>query len=205
MTKRVLVMLTGLILAAVLCPEAKGAEDYTLTYFLGKVGQNREDLTKKERDELLHRMQGMLERVGKSCDKLAEVTQEGEGGFRYDEGKFWMARLARDRESVETGMKQLKLLKEKPGLLVASITLYKSMRDLANSLNAYNHVTAFCPYVGELASEVELWADPVFYKGYLLPLAKSKDAETKPPQKEKGGSATKSRKPQSPPSRSKNP
>jgi len=39
--------------------------------------------------------------------------------------------------------------------------------------------------VGDLAPEIELWADPVFYKLYLLPIARSKDVETKVPQKEK--------------------
>jgi hypothetical protein len=32
---------------------------------------------------------------------------------------------------------------------------------------------------------MELWADPVFYKVYLVPLARSKDVETKAPPKEK--------------------
>ena len=32
-------------------------------------------------------------------------------------------------------------------------------------------------YVGDLAPEVELWADPVFYKLYLLLLAASRDRD----------------------------
>jgi len=32
---------------------------------------------------------------------------------------------------------------------------------------------------------MELWADPVFYKLYLLPLARSKDVEMKATQREK--------------------
>jgi hypothetical protein len=39
--------------------------------------------------------------------------------------------------------------------------------------------------VGDFAPEMELWADPVFYKLYLLPLARSKDVEKELPQKEK--------------------
>jgi hypothetical protein len=32
-------------------------------------------------------------------------------------------------------------------------------------------------YVGDLAPEIELWADPVFYKLYLLSLAASRDKD----------------------------
>jgi hypothetical protein len=42
----------------------------------------------------------------------------------------------------------------------------------------------FSALVGDLAPEIELWADPVFYKLYLLPLARLKDVETKTIQKE---------------------
>ena len=43
----------------------------------------------------------------------------------------------------------------------------------------------FSAFVGDLAPEIELWTDPVFYKLYLLPLAHSKDMEKEPPQREK--------------------
>jgi hypothetical protein len=62
------------------------------------------------------------------------------------------------------------LLKEKPNHLAASIKLYKSLRDLSVNFNAYNNMPLLSAYVGDLAPEIELWADPVFYKLYLLPL-----------------------------------
>jgi len=42
-------------------------------------------------------------------------------------------------------------------------------------------------YVGDLAPEIELWNDPVFYKLYLLALAilKDKDIEKESPKIEK--------------------
>jgi hypothetical protein len=42
-------------------------------------------------------------------------------------------------------------------------------------------------YVGDLAPEIGLWADPVFYKLYLVSLAASKDKEVNKslPKKEK--------------------
>jgi hypothetical protein len=46
-------------------------------------------------------------------------------------------------------------------------------------------MSPFCGFVGDLAPEMELWADPVFYKLYLIPLALSKDLEKEPAQREK--------------------
>jgi hypothetical protein len=43
----------------------------------------------------------------------------------------------------------------------------------------------FSALVGDLAPEMELWADPIFYKLYLLPLARLKDVEVKSPQRDK--------------------
>jgi hypothetical protein len=67
---------------------------------------------------------------------------------------------------------------------VASIKLFKSLKDLASNFNAYNNLASFSGSVGDVAPEMELWADPVFYKLCLLPLARSKDAERVTPQKE---------------------
>jgi hypothetical protein len=93
--------------------------------------------------------------------------------------------LEEDQESIEAGVQQIKLLKEKPTHLMASIKLYKSLRDLSSNFNAYNNMPSFSAWVGDLAPEMELWADPVFYKLHLLPLARSKDAETRALQAEK--------------------
>ena len=107
--------------------------------------------------------------------------------MEYQEGRFWMAKLEEDRGSIETGMQQLKLLKEKPDHLAGSIKLYKSLRDLSVNLNAYNNMPLLSAYVGDLAPEIELWVDPVFYKLYLLALAilKDKDIEKESPKIEK--------------------
>jgi len=116
---------------------------------------------------------------------LIQAIQGGEVKVEYQEGKFWMAKLEEDRGSIDTGFQQLKLLKEKPTHLLASIKLYKSLRDLSSNFNAYNNMSLFSAYVGDLAPEMELWADPVFYKLYLLPLAVLKDREAEPAKKEK--------------------
>jgi hypothetical protein len=44
---------------------------------------------------------------------------------------------------------------------------------------------SFSALVGDLAPEMELWVDMVFYKLHLLPLAHVKDTQMKVPQKEK--------------------
>jgi hypothetical protein len=88
-----------------------------------------------------------------------------------------MAKLEEDRGSIETGMQQLKLLKEKPNHLPGAIKLYKSLKDLSVNFNAYNNMPLLSAYVGDLAPEIELWADPVFYKLYLLSLAASRDRD----------------------------
>ena len=128
----------------------------------------------------------MMEHAQRIHKNLIHALQSGEIKIGYHEGRFWMSKLEEDRGSIETGIQQLKWLKEKPGHLTASIKIYKSLRDLSSNFNAYNNMPLFSAYIGDLAPEMELWADPVFYKLYLLPLAHSKDGEEKmPPTKEK--------------------
>jgi hypothetical protein len=150
-------------------------EDYTLQYFLSKTSTKEYEPSKKEKAELLNRLNEMLEKTQEVHKNLVQAMLGGEITMEYQEGKFWMAKLEEDRGSIETGMQQLKLLKEKPNHLVGSIKLYKSLRDLSANFNAYNNMPLLSAYVGDLAPEIELWADPVFYKLYLLSLAASKD------------------------------
>jgi hypothetical protein len=161
------------------------AEDYHLQYFLGKTSSKVSGLSNKERTELLNRMEEVMEQAQGIHKNLTKAFQTGEMDIRYQEGKFWMSKLEEDRGSIEIGMQQLKLLREKSANLVASIKLYKSLKDLSSNLNAYNNMPSFSAFVGDLAPEMELWADPIFYKLYLLPLAYSKDTQTKPLPKEK--------------------
>ena len=151
------------------------AEDYTLQYFLSKASTKEYEPSKKEKAELLNRMNEMLEKTQQVHKNLVQAILGGEITVEYQEGKFWMAKLEEDRGSIETGIQQVKLLIEKPNYLAGSIKLYKSLRDLSVNFNAYNNMPLLSAYVGDLAPEIELWADPVFYKLYLLSLAASRD------------------------------
>jgi hypothetical protein len=160
-------------------------EDFSLQYFLAKASTKEYEPSKKEKAELLDRMNEMLEKTQQVHKNLVQAIQGGEITMEYQEGRFWMAKLEEDRGSIETGIQQLKLLKEKPNHLAGSIKLYKSLRDLSVNFNAYNNMSLFSAYVGDLAPEMELWADPVFYKLYLLPLAVLQDKETEPGKEKK--------------------
>jgi hypothetical protein len=161
------------------------AENYSLQYFLTKVTSKPEALSKKEKVELLNQIDRLLEKALQVHGKVTRDIQTGEIDIRYQEGDFWISKLKEDRKSIEAGMEQVKLLKEKPGHLVGSIRLYKSLKDLSVNFNAYNNMPSFSAFVGDLAPELELWADPVFFQLYLLPLARLKDIEKEPPKKEK--------------------
>ncbi len=161
------------------------AEDYTLQDFLSKASSKTIELSKKEKTELLNQLDGVMKRAQGIHTQLIQAVQTGETDVRYQEGKFWMSKLEEDQGSIETGIQQIKLLREKPTRLVASVKLYKSLKDLSENFNAYNNLPSFSALVGDLAPEIELWADPVFYKLYLLPLVRSKDMEEKMPQREK--------------------
>ena len=161
------------------------AEDYPLQYFLAKTSSKVGELSKKERTELLNRIDEVMEQAQQTHLELIQAIQTGEMDIRYQEGKFWMSKLEEDQRSIENVNQQLKLLKEKPMHLVASVKLYKSLKDLSSNFNAYNNMPSFSALVGDLAPEMELWADPVFYKLYLLPLANLKDPEKSPSLKEK--------------------
>ena len=179
------------------------AEDYNLYYFLSKSSSKTLELSKKEKSELFDQLDEVMKKAQGIRTKLIQALQTGETDVRYQEGKFWMAKLEEDQGLIETGIQQIKLLKEKPTHLVASIRLYKSLKDLSSNFNTYNNSPSFSALVGDSAPEMELWAEPVFYRLYLLPLASVKDVEEKPAQKEKKSSvqekkpATKDKKPAS--------
>jgi hypothetical protein len=161
------------------------AEDYPLQYFLTKISSQTDELSQNEKTELLNRVDEVFQQAQQIHSKLIQTIQTGEMEIRYQEGKFWMSKLEEDQGSIENGIQQIKLLREKPTHLVASIKLYKSLKDLSSNFNAYNNIPSFSALVGDLAPEMELWADPIFYKLYLLPLAKMKDVEKTPPPKGK--------------------
>lgn len=161
------------------------SEDFDLQYFLAKTSSKESELSKKERIELLNRIEETIEQAQRIHKDLSQAIQGGEVKIGYQEGKFWMSKLEEDRGSIEIGIQQLKFLKERPTHLLASIKLYKSLRDLSSNLSAYNNTSLLSAFVGDLAPEMELWVDPVFYRLYLLPLARSKDTETNPSKKER--------------------
>ncbi|HXX33857.1 MAG TPA: hypothetical protein VEM15_05205 [Thermodesulfobacteriota bacterium] len=161
------------------------AEDDTLQYFLSKASSKTVELSKKDKVELLSQLDDVMKRAQGICAKLMQAVQTGETEVLYQEGKFWMSKLEEDQASIETGFQQIRLLREKPAHLVASVRLYKSLRDLSGNFNAYNNFSSFSAIVGDLAPEIELWGDPIFFKLYLLPLARSKDMENEAPQAEK--------------------
>jgi len=160
------------------------AEDYTLQYFLSKASSKSIELSKKEKTELFNQLNGVAKQAQEIRATLMQAVQTGETEARYQEGKFWISKLEEDGESIEMVFQQIKVLREKPTDLVASIKLYKSLKDLSTNFNAYNNLASFSASVGDFAPEVELWADPVFYRLSLLPLARSKNGERVVPQKE---------------------
>ncbi len=161
------------------------SEEYSLTYFLSRITSKPVALSSKERLELLSRIERLLDLARGASQKMTKDLQTGEIDIRYQEGEFWLSKLKEDDKSFQTAMEQIKILKERPGHLVASVGLYKSLKDLSINFNAYNNMSSFSAFVGDLAPELDLWTDPVFYQLYLLPLARLKDAEKGSPQKEK--------------------
>jgi hypothetical protein len=161
------------------------AEDYTLQYFLSKVSSKTLDLSKKEKTELLNQLDELMKQGQGIRTKLIQALQIGEADVRYQEGKFWMAKLEEDQGSIVSGCQQIRVLREKPADLIASIKLYKSLKGISSNFNAYNNMPSFSAFVGDFAPEVELWADPVFYELCLLPLARLKDRETRASHTEK--------------------
>jgi len=153
------------------------AEDYSLQYFMTKSLTKGGELTKKEKAELLNRLDEVMDKAREVQVKLSQALQTGDTEANYQEGKFWMSKLEEDKASIETGTQDLKALKGKPAYLTGAIRLYKALRDLSIHLNSYNNMPSFSASVGDLAPEMELWTD-AFYKLYLLPLARLKDTGT---------------------------
>ena len=162
------------------------SEEYHLQSFLS-MSSSKTELSKKEKMELINRMEELMGKARQIHTQLIQTIQSGETDVRYQEGKFWISKMEEDRRSIEMGIEQVKLLKEKPSHLVASIRFYKCLKDLSSNFNAYNNLPSFSGWIGDLAPEMELWGDPVFYKLFLLPLARLKDKEVEKeiPRKEK--------------------
>jgi len=161
------------------------AEDYSLRYFMEKSSLKTYELSKREKTEILARVESMLEKSNEIQLSLTRTIQGGETDIKYQEGRFWMSKLEEDQMAIDSGARQLKVLREKPTQLVAAIRLYKALKDLSFHLNTYNNVPSFTAFIGDVAPELELWADPVFYRLYLLPLAQAIIQETKGPPREK--------------------
>ena len=176
-------MVLGFSLVFSLMASVSVAEEYQLQYFLEKSSMKTYDLSKRERTELLNRIERVLEQTKEIQLRLSRAIQAGETDVKYQEGRFWMARLEEDQGSIDSGARQLNILREKPTQLVAAIKLFKSLKDLAFHFNTYNNMPSFSASVGDVAPELELWADPIFYRLYVLPLARN--LETKTPKKDK--------------------
>ena len=185
-------MVLGFSLVFSLVASVSVAEEYQLQYFLEKSSMKTYDLSKRERTELLNRVERVLEQTKEIQLRLSRAIQAGETDVKYQEGRFWMARLEEDQGSIDSGARQLQILREKPTQLVAAIKLYKSLKDLAFHFNTYSNMSSFSASIGDVAPELELWTDPIFYRLYVLPLARS--VETKTPRKEKK-TETKAKKP----------
>ena len=179
------IFMLAVILAGV--SSASLAEDLTLQYFLAKATSKEGDLSITEKTELLNRIEEVMGRARQTHQQLIQMMLSGDVPLPFQEGHFWMSKFKEDETSIETGFQQLKLMKDKPLLLAPPILLYKVQRDLASNFNAYNNMPSFSSFVGDVGPELELWADPVFIKLFLLPLLNSKDkeAEAKSPSKEK--------------------
>ncbi len=159
------------------------AGDDDLQYYLSKTSAQANEISQMERGELLNRIDEVMEQAQQIHVRLIQAIQAGEVDIQYQEGRFWMSKLEQDEGSIQNGIQQIKLLKEKPTHLVASLKLYKVLKDISSNFNAYNNIPSFSAMVGDLAPEMELWADPIFYKLYLLPLAQLKDSEKVLPRK----------------------
>jgi hypothetical protein len=155
-------------------------QDHDLQYFLAKISSKEMQLSRAERADLIAHIDRLLERAQGIRTRLIQGIQTGEIDIRYQEGKFWATKLEEDGALIDTGLEQAQLLKDNPALLVSSIRLYRSLKDLSASFNACNNISLFSAQVGDLAPELELWADPVFYELHLLPLARLKEKEPEP-------------------------
>jgi len=173
-------LLSGILIILSLLWISPGlAEDFTLQYFLPKTSSKQVEISKQEKTVLLNRVEEAMEQAKQGNAEMMKAIQSGEIEILYHDGEFWMSKLEEDRGSIGSGMAQIKILKEKPTNLIASVILFKSLKDLASNLSSYNNMPSFSAYVGDLAPELELWTDPVFYQLYLLPLAKLKNVEPK--------------------------
>ena len=155
------------------------AEDFTLQYFLAKVSTKQVEISKQEKTAVLSRIEEVVGQAKQGNADLMKAIQSGEIEILYHDGKFWMSKLEEDKGSISSGVEQIKILKERPTNLIASVVLFKNLKDLGSNLSSYNNMPSFSAYVGDLAPELELWTDPVFYHLYLLPLAKLKSVEPK--------------------------
>jgi len=151
------------------------AEEDSLQYFMRKVNNKTFQLNPKERSELFQQIENLLGRMVEVHQKLVHGIQSGEIELRYQEGRFWLSQLEKDQEWMKRAQEQLAWLKNHSTHLVSAMELYRSLKNLSFHFNAYNNQPLFSASIGDLGPEIELWADPIFYQLFLLPLARSKE------------------------------
>ena len=81
-----------------LLTSASIAEDYSLRYFMEKSSLKTYELSKRERTELLDRVESMLEKSKEIQLSLTRTIQGGETDIKYQEGRFWMSKLEEDQD-----------------------------------------------------------------------------------------------------------
>ncbi len=104
----------GFVLFCFMMASGSPAEDFSLQYFLEKSSLKTYDLSKRERTELLNRIERILEQAKEIQSRLSRALQGGETDVKYQEGRFWMSKLEEDQASIDSGAQQLKILREKP-------------------------------------------------------------------------------------------
>jgi len=107
-----------LVSVCLLLTSASFAEDYSLRYFMEKSLLKTYELPKKERAELLDRVETMLEKSKEIQLSLTRTIQGGETDIKYQEGRFWLSKLEEDQKAIDSGSRQLEVLREKPMHLV---------------------------------------------------------------------------------------
>src|SRR5512135_916044 len=78
------------------------AEEYYLQYFLSKASSKTVELSKKEKVDLFNQLDGLMKQAQRIRTKLTQAIQTGEADVRYQEGRFWVSKLEKDQESIET-------------------------------------------------------------------------------------------------------
>jgi len=167
-----LVLLVLLSSALVFSAEKKQANDNAKSYmYYCKKGNSGDKISREEFNILTLELQKRLKNLKAASSQISI----GDAGFSYDICKMWETELDHFNENIETALKYVDAVRNKPDSMTLSLVLYVILIDIKTSAYDFSKIMQFEKTLKMTHYDLNFWCI-AFQKAHLIPLAMMKDA-----------------------------